>query len=172
VGFRLGHFSAVLVAATLALSAGSALAKPADSQEDPASSQFESLASRLKAGTERALDAASDAAARAVDASKGAIAETETDLGPRLETFRQMLNDQKAKLAMIGEDAVDRFDAWKQAATDSWSEIWSDTRTKSWTQTFTQSWTEFRRAATEALDRFRDWIADQPKSDDYTETPV
>ncbi len=72
----------------------------------PRHSQFESLASRLKAGTERALDAASDAAARAVDASKGAIAETETDLGPRLETFRQMLNDQKAKLAMIGEDAV------------------------------------------------------------------
>jgi hypothetical protein len=168
VGFRLGRFSAVLVAAALALSASPASAEPTESQEDSPYAKVESLASRLKAGTERALDAAGDAAARAVDASKGAIAETQTDLGPRLETFRQLLNEQKAKLAIIGEDAAARFDAWKQAATDSWSELWSYTWTKSWTQ----SWTEFQRTATEALDRFRDWIAEKPVSEDDTETPV
>lgn len=168
MGFRLRHFSAVLVAATLVLSAGPASAKPTESQEDSAYSQFESLASRLKAGAERALDAAGDATARAVAAGKGAIAETQDDFGPRLETFRQMLSEQKAKLATVGEDAVARFDAWKQAATDSWSEMWSDT----WTQSWTQSWTEFQRTATETLDRFRDWIAEKTDSEDATETPV
>ena len=168
MGFHLGHFSAVLVAVAIASSAGLALAKPTGTPEDSAYSRFESLAFRLKADGERALAAAGDVTARAVDASKDAIAETQDDLGPRLETFRQMLNEQKAKLAMIGEDAAARFDAWKQAATKSWSEMWSD----AWTESWNQSWAEIQRAATETLDRFRDWIAKTPDSEDHTETPV
>jgi hypothetical protein len=163
VRFHLGRFGAVLIAATIASSAGLASAKPTDSH-DSAYSKFESLASRLKADGERMLAAAGDATARAVDASKGAIAGAQDDLAPRLETFRQMLNEQKAKLAMIGEDAAARFDAWKQAATKSWSDAW----TESWSQ----SWAEIQRAATETLDRFRDWIAKTPDGEEHTEIPV
>jgi hypothetical protein len=168
VGFHLGRFCAVLIAAALASSAGIASAKSTESQEDSAYSKFESLASRLKAEGDRALAVAGDVTARAVDAGKDAIAETQDDLSPRLETFRQMLNEQKAKLAMVGEDAAVHFDAWKQAATKSWSEMWSD----AWTASWSQSWAEIQRAATETLDRFRDWIAKTPDSEEHTETPV
>lgn len=162
--FCLSHAAVAIVAATLLLAVPPVSAKPTESQEDSVSSQFESLASRLKAEGERALDAAAGATARAIEASKGAIAETQTELGPRLQTFRQLLNEQKAKLAMIGEDAASRFNAWKQAATKYWAEMWSES--------LTESWTEIRRAAVDALDRFRDWIDGQPDTEEHTETPV
>ncbi len=103
MGFRLGRFGAAIIAATLLLAASPASAKPAESHDDSLYSQFESLTSRLKADSARALDAAGAATARAIEASKGAIAEIQTDAGPRLETFRQTLNEQKAKLATIGD---------------------------------------------------------------------
>jgi len=180
LGIHLGRFGAAIFAAVLLLGTAPALAKPAESQEDSFYSQLESLASRLKADGARAIETAGAATARAVEASKGAIAQTQTDLGPRLETFRKALNEQKAKLAIFGEDAAARFNAWKQAATQSWSEMWSDTwaesgsdtSTDAWADTWTKSWAEIHRAATEALDRFRHWIAAQPDSEEQTETPV
>jgi len=172
VGFRLGRFSAAIVATGLLLAATPALAKPAESQDDSLYSQFESLASRLKAGGARAAEMAGAATARAVEASKGAIAEMQTDAGPRLETFRKALNEQKAKLAMIGEDAAQRLDAWKQAATKSWSEMWSETLSESLTESWADSWAELHRAAAEALDWCRGWINEQPATEEQTETPV
>lgn len=168
MGFHLDRFGAVLLAAALLASASPVPAKPAESQEDSGYSKFESLASRLKAEGRWALNAAGDATARAVEASKDAVAEAETDLAPRLETFRQVLNEQKAKLATLGADAAARFDAWKQAAAKSWSEMWSETLTDSWAD----SWAEIHRAATEALDWFRGWIDEQPTTEEQTETPV
>ena len=168
MGFRLGYFGAVIIASALLLAATPVSAEPAESQDDSLYSQFESLASRLKADSDRALEAASAATARAVEASKRAIVEIQADAGPRLETFRQTLNEQKAKLGIIGADAATRFDEWKQATTKSWSEMWSDAWTKSWSQ----SWVEIQRAAAETLDRFRDWIAKTPDNEEQTETPV
>lgn len=172
MGFRLGRIGTAIVAAALLFAASSVSAKPTESQEDSLHSQFESLASRLKAEGQRAIDAAARVTARAVDASKGAIAETQTDLGPRLETFRQTLNEQKAKLAMIGADAAARLEAWKQAATKSWSEMWSEASAESWRDTWTESWAEIQRATTEVLDRFRDWIDKQQNTEEQTQTPV
>jgi hypothetical protein len=183
MGIRLRHLSIVriaVLAATMLIAVGPVSANPVESQDNSQQSELERLAARLKAKSERAIAVASQAAARAVEASKDAIAETQTDLGPRLETFRKMLNAQKAKLATLGEDAAARFDAWKQAATKSWSETWNETWNKTWNETWTESWgetwtdswAELHRSAQEAVDWLRDWIEKQSGPDAQTETPV
>jgi hypothetical protein len=152
------------VAAVLLLAVAPATAQAPDSQDDSLSAQFERLASKLKTESARALAAASGAASRALAQSQIAIAEAETELGPQLETFRTLLNEQKAKLAKVGEDAVAQFEAWKQAAAKTWSETWTDS--------LGDSWAEIQRSTMEAIDRFRAWLDDQPPSDEQTETPV
>jgi dihydroxyacetone kinase len=161
--FRLSSAYAALVAATLMLAATPVSAKTTESQEN-SNSAFTAFASQLKAQSEQALAASAKAAANAIAESKAAIAEAEKNLAPRFETFRLTLNEQKARLGIIGQDAASRLKAWTEAAAKAWDEKWSD----SWAH----SWTEFHRSAMETLDRFRDWIAKQSVSDDQTETPV
>lgn len=162
--FRLSCAGAALLAATLVLAVTPVSAKSSESQENSSYSAFAHLASTLKAESEKALAATAKAAAQAVGQSRAAIAEAEKDFAPRFETFRLMLNEQKARLGIIGQDAAQRLKAWTEAATKAWDEKWSDT--------WAHSWAEIHRSAFETLDRFRDWIAKQSVSDDQTETPV
>jgi hypothetical protein len=161
--FRLRCAKPVLVAATVLLAVTPVSAKTAESQ-DNSYSAFAAFASQLKAQSEQALAATAKAAAYAIEEGKAAIAEGEKTLAPRLETFRLTLNQQKARLGIIGQDAAQRLKSWKEAAAKAWDEKWSDT--------WAQSWTEIHRSAMETLDRFRDWIAKQSVSDEHTETPV
>lgn len=154
---------AVCVTAAVLLGVTPISAKTAESQEDSShssASAFARFASQLKAESEQALSAA----AHAIEQSKATIAAGEKTLAPRLETFRLMLNEQKAQLGIIGQDAAQRLKAWKEAATSAWDDTWSDT--------WARSWTEIHRSAMETLDRFRDWIAKKSVSDTNTETPV
>ena len=160
--FRLSRVGVALV--VLLLAAGPAAAQAPDSQDDSLYAQFERLASKLKTESARALAAASGVASRALEQSQSAIAEAETEFGPQLETFRNLLNEQKAKLAKVGEDAAAQFEAWKQASTKTWSETW--------TGSLNDSWAEIQRSAAEAIDKFRAWLDDRPASDEQTETPV
>jgi hypothetical protein len=162
--FRLRSARPALVAAAIVLAATPVGAKTTESQENSYSA-FTAFASRLKAQSEQALTLTAKAAAYAIEEGKAAIAESEKTLAPRLETFRLMLNEQKARLGIIGQDAAQRLKAWKEAAAKAWDETWSDT-------TWTRSWTEIHRSAMEMVDRFRDWIAKQSVSDKQTETPV
>jgi hypothetical protein len=163
MGFRLRRAGVVLVAAVL-LNAGPTFAKPVESQENSTYSRLQHLVLEVKAKSVRALAATSEAAARAVDEGKDTIAEVETDFAPYLQTFRNVLNERKARLANIGTDAVARFEAWKETVTKAWDEKWSDI--------WAQSWAEIQRSAIETLDRFRDWIAKQSAPDEHAETPV
>ena len=45
-----------------------------------------------------------------------------SELALHLETFGKTLNEQKARLAIIGEDAAAHVEAWR-AAEESWSDI-------------------------------------------------
>jgi len=161
--FRLRCVRPVLVAAALVLTATPVGAKTTESQENSYSA-FTAFASRLKAESEQAFTVTAKAAAYAIEEGKAAIAESEKNLAPRLETFQLMLNQQKARLGIIGQDAAQRLKAWKETAAKAWDEKWSDT--------WTRSWTEIHRSAMEMVDRFRDWIAKQSVSDEQTETPV
>jgi len=161
--FRLRCARPALVAALIVLGVTPVGAKTTESQENSYST-FTAFASRLKAQSEQALTVTAKAAAYAIEEGKAAIAESEKTLAPRLETFRLMLNQQKARLGIIGQDATQRLKAWKEAAAKAWDETWSDP--------WTRSWTEIHRSAMEMVDRFRDWIAKQSVSDEQTETPV
>jgi len=162
--FRLSCARPALLAAVLMLAVTPVSARVTESQENSSYSAFAAFASQLKARSEQALAATSKAAAQMIEQSKAALSETEKDFAPRLETFGLMLNEQKARLGIIGQDAAQRLRAWKEAAAKAWDQKWSDT--------WAQSWTEIHRSAMETLDRFRDWIAKQSVSDDQTETPV
>ena len=161
--FRLRCARPAFVAAAVVLAVTPVSAKATESQENSYSA-FTAFASQLKAQSEQALAVSAKAAAYAIEEGKAAIAQSEKTLAPRLKTFRLMLNQQKARLGIIGQDAAQRLKAWKEAAAKAWDETWSDT--------WTRSWTEIHRSAMETLDRFRDWIAKQSVSDDHTETPV
>jgi len=165
--FRLSCARPALVAVAVLLAVTPVSAKTTESQENSYSA-FTAFASQLKAQSEQALAATAKAAAYALEEGKAAVAEGEKNLAPRLETFRLMLNQQKARLGIIGQDAAQRLNAWKEAAAKAWDEKWSDT----WSDTWARSWTEIHRSAMETLDRFRDWIAKQSVSDEQTETPV
>jgi len=153
MGFRLRHIRVALAAVTLLLAtAPEVFAKPAEPQENSLQLRLERLASVLKAEGERAIAAAANAANRAWEENKDTVAEVKTGLAARLESFGKLLNEQKARLATLGEDAAARIDAWRQAASSSWAEI--------------------HRSATEALDWFQGWIAKQSVSDEPSETRV
>jgi hypothetical protein len=167
MGFHLSRAASATAVAVL-LSTGPVFANAAELQENPIHSQLAHFASNLKAGGERALAAAAEATAQAVEDSKRVVTEAETDLAPHFQTLQEMLSEQKVRLATIGKDAAARFDGWKQATTETWIETWSD----AWPDTWLESWAEMQRATIEALDRFRDWIEKQSVSDEQTEIPV
>jgi hypothetical protein len=148
---RLSFIGATLVVAAFLPSITPASANTPESQENSSYSAFTRFASALKAESEHA------------------VAATEKVLVPRLQTFRLTLNEQKARLGTIGQDAAARLWAWKEGAATAWNETWSD---KTWSGTWTQSWADIHRSAMETLDQFRDWIAKQHVSDEQTETPV
>ena len=167
--FCLSCARAVLAAAFL-LSATPVSANTAKSQENSSYSVslLASFAAKLKVESEQALAAAAKTAAQAIEESKAALAAAEKDFVPRLETFRIALNEQKARLGTIGQDAAARLRAWKEDAATAWNETWSD----SWSDTWTQSWADVHRSTMQTLDRFRDWIAKRSVSDEKSETPV
>lgn len=177
--FRPSRVGGALVAVALLLAAGPASANPVDSQDNSLSSQFDGMAAKLKADGERAMDAAAEMASRAVAQSQNTLTAAGERWAPRLQTFRQMLNDQKANLAIIGADAARRLNAWQQAATESWAEAWADPQSESWSRTLSQTWAEFwtdswaemQRSTRHALDPFRDWFEKPPVSE-TTEIPV
>jgi len=160
---RLSRVGGALAAAALLLTAGPVFANPLESQENSLQSQFARVAAQLMADSERAIAAAAEAANGAVEEGQDALAEAEKNLAPRLQTFSRLLNEQKVKFAMIGEDAGAWFDAWKQAITESWTDAWAE----SWSET----WVEMQRSASQALDEFRDWIEKYSVSE-KTEIPV
>jgi hypothetical protein len=163
----LAFMSVAVVSAALLFGALPASAKPSDSQ-DNFTTDLERLAATLGAQSARALHAASDVAARAVHDGKEALAEAETDAGHSFQEFRETLNERKARLGMIGEDAAARLKAWKQETFAAWLDAWPETWSEAWSETMS----EMHRSATEALDWFRDWIGKQSASDQQTEIPV
>jgi hypothetical protein len=162
--FRLHCACAAVLAAAFLLPATPVSANTSESQENSSYSAFTSFASSLKAQSAQAFAATAEAAAQAIEEGKAAIAEAEKNLAPRFETFRFALNEQKARLGIIGQDAAAQLKVWKDAAAKAWDENWSDT--------WAHSWAEIQRSAMETFDRFRDWIAKQSVSDEPTETPV
>lgn len=115
-------------------------------------SQLRRLADRLKAEGNKAINAAGQAAGHALEQSQHAITDARSELAPYLQTFGKMLNERKARLAIIGADAAAIFETWRQTTEKSWSDI--------------------KRAANEALKRFRDWINQQFVPDEQVQIPV
>jgi hypothetical protein len=163
MGFLRGHLSIALVTAAFLLAAGPVSANPPETQEKSLRSEVERLASELKADSEEAITAAAEAATSAIEDSKEAFAEAEKTWSPRLQAFQQMLSDQKAALAIMGEDTATLFDDWKRAATESWNEIWSE----SWSET----WSEMQHSANQVVEWFRAWI-EKPPSSENTKIPT
>lgn len=162
----LAFMSAAAVSAALLLGALPASATPSDSRDN--FTELDRLAASLKTQGARALDAASDAATRALHDGKVALAEAETDAAQRFHEFRETLNERKARLGMIGEDAAARLKAWKQETRAAWLDLWPETWSKTWSGTMSG----VHRSATEALDWFRDWIGKYSASDQPDEIPV
>ncbi len=133
-----GRFGFALVATVALLGASPAGAASQDSQPNSFREQLESAAAALKAKSERAIAAASEAAQRMVENNKDTIDDAKSDLNTQLQSFRALLNEQKAKLGMIGEDAAAKFDVWTQQAA--------------------QTWAEMHRSTLEALDWLQDWL--------------
>ena len=156
MGVCLPRLFTACVAVAALLAAGPASSNPAEPHENSSYSQLERFAAALKAQSERALAAASQAAAHALREGERALAEAETDLAPQMRTFDTMLNEEKDRLAMIGKDTAARFEAWKTEALQYWS----------------QSFAKLSRSALAALDRFRDWIAKHAVTGKQTETNV
>ena len=144
--FCLTGLGVALVTAILLLTAVPVSAKPAQSQDNSLHQELESFAAALKAHSERAMAAAAQAARGAIDDNKAKIDDIKSDLTAQMETFRALLNQQKARFDMIGEDAAVKFDTWTQAAVESW--------------------TEMHRSALEALDRLQDWLEQNAVSDE------
>lgn len=160
------HIGAVLAIAFL-LTAGPASANPAGGQENSLQSQVESMAEDLKKEGTQALEAATEAANIAVKESQEALAEAEKTWSPRFQAFQQTLSDQKAALAMMGEDATAAFDTWKEAATESWNELWAEP----WSETWSESWSEVQHSANQVIEWFRAWFEKQPVTEE-TEIPA
>ncbi len=147
LGRLFGRFGIVLGAAAL-LAANPAGATPVDSQENSLSEELDRFAAALKAQSERLAAAAGQAARRAIEDNKDTIGDAKSELRAQIETFRILLNEQKAIFGMIGEDAAATLEAWTEEAVRSWAEM--------------------HRSALEALDRLQDWL-EQPAPDDIDE---
>ena len=167
----LARLSVALVSAALLLAALPASAKPAESQDNSFHTELDHFASTLKAEGRRALTAAANAVAHAVHdgsaALAAALAEAETDAATQLQEFRAALNERKARLGMIGEDAAERLETWKQTWKQETIAAWLDSWPDSWTDTMSA----MHRSATGALDWFRDWLK-TPSASEPTQIPV
>lgn len=158
----LAFMVAVAVCAALFFGALPASAKTWDSQ-DNFLTDLDSLAAALKAQSERALNAASNVASRAVHDGTHALAEAETNAAQQFQKFRETLNARKAKLDKIGEDAAARFKAWKRTFA-----VWLD----AWPETWTHSMRDVHRSATEVIDRFHDWLKRHSATAEPPQIPV
>ena len=108
--------------------------------------ELERFADTLKAHSDRAIRAAAQAAHRAVEENRDTIADLESQWTEQLETFRGVLNDQKANLDIMSEDAAAKLDAWTQAAKEQWDEM--------------------HQSALEALDLLQEWLDRQSASEE------
>jgi|GEM_PF-2772717 len=106
--------------------------------------ELERLAAELKAHSNRAIDAAAQVAQQAVEDNAETLADVQAEWSEQLETFRTLLNDQKANLDRMAEDAAASLDTWTKAAKDSWLEM--------------------HDSAQDALDRLQDWLDRQSAS--------
>jgi phosphoenolpyruvate-protein kinase (PTS system EI component) len=155
MGVRLGRLSgrfgiAIGTAAAL-FAANPAGATSVNSQESSLHEELDRFAAALKAQSERLAAAAGQAARRALEDNQDRIGDVKSELKAQIETFRALLNEQKAIFGMIGEDAAATLDAWTDEAVRSWAEM--------------------HRSALEALDRLNDWL-EQPSAPDDTDEPI
>jgi hypothetical protein len=164
----LARLSVALASAALLLAALPVSAKPVESQDNSFHTDLNRFASTLKAEGQRALTAAANAVAYAVHDGSAALVEAEGDAAKRLQEFRAALNERKARLGMIGEDAAERLETWKQTWKQETIAAWLDSWPDSWTDTMSA----MHRSATGALDWFRDWFETPSASDKPTQIPV
>ena len=164
----LARLSVALVSAALLLAALPVSAKPLESQDNSFHTDLDRFATTLKAEGKRALTGAANAVAHAVHDGSAALAEAEGDAAKQLQEFRAALNERKARLGMIGEDAVERLETWKQTWKQETIAAWLDSwPVDSWTDTMSA----MHRSATGALDWFRDWLK-TPSASEPTQIPV
>lgn len=161
--FWLACSGVAVVCAALVFSAP-ASAKPAEFKDNSIATELERFAATLKAQSARALDAAADT----VQDGKGIVADAKTRAATQFEKFRDALNEQKATLAIIGEDAATRLNAWKQETVVPWLDSWPGAFT-AWAETLSE---DMHRSATEALTWFRGWLNEQFAPEEPTEIPV
>lgn len=139
-----------LVIAMVLFGTGPAAASPAETspQTPQIHEELERFADELKAHGDGAIRAAAQAAQRAMEDNSDTISDLQSQWAAQLETFRGLLNDQKAKAKVdnIGEDAAAALDAWSQTTTESWADSWKE------------AWAEMHRSALEALDLFQEWL--------------
>jgi DNA anti-recombination protein RmuC len=145
MGSRPARWGFALVAAAILLASSPAHATSAESQENSLQEEFESFAQELKAHSARLMAAATQAARQALDDNQDKINEAQDELAAQLDSFRALLNEQKARLGMIGEDAAAAFDDWTRAAIESWAEM--------------------HRSTLETLDRLERWLEQQESRD-------
>lgn len=144
-----------------------ASAKPSDSHNNLRAG-LERFAATLKAKSADALNATSGVTARVFQDGKGASSAAEADLTQRLQEFRETLNERKATLGMIGEDAAARLKTWKHRTQAAWSDLWP----KTWSELWTETMSAVHRSATAALDRLRDWIGRPSAPGQETDIPI
>ena len=156
----LAHLSATFLSAAWLFGALPASAKPAESQDNSLSTELGRLASTLTTHSERAVEAAGDAAARALHDGQGIFAEAQSDIAKSFEKFSHALNEQKADLGMIAEDAVARLKAWQQDTIAAWPDTWGETMS------------EMHHSAIEALNRLHDWLKKQTASEEPAQISI
>ena len=150
MGFRPARWGIALVAAATLLAASPAHATSAEPQENSLQEELESFVVELKAHSARVMAAAAQAARQAVEDNQDKIDNAKDEFAAQLESFRALLNEQKARLGMIGEDAAAAVDDWTRAAIESWAEM--------------------HRSALETLDRLEEWLKQQKARDEPIRT--
>lgn len=151
-----GRLGIALVAAVILFGTAPATALPVKTSPEPTSIQdeLERFTAALEAQSDRAIGVAAQAAQRAIEDNQDTLSDLESQWAEQLETFRALLNEQKAILDKIGENAAAAFDAWTQATKDSWKGSWQE------------AWAEMHRSALEALDRLQEWLERHSASDE------
>ena len=165
----LARLSATFLCAAWLLGALPASAKPAESQDNSLSTELGRLASTLTTHSERAVEAAGDAAARALHDGQGVFAEAQSDIAKSFEKFSHALNEQKAELGMIAEDATARLKKWQQETIGAWLDTWPD---NTWSNTWAETMSEIHSSATEALNRLHEWLKKQTASEEPAQISI
>lgn len=140
-----GRIVITLVTAMVLFGTTPATALPNETSPQMASVQdeLERLAGAIEEHSDRAIAAAAQAARRTIEDNKDALSDLESEWAAQVESFRALLNDQKANFDKIGEDVAAAFDAWMQESKESWKKSWQE------------AWTEMHHSALEALDRLQ-----------------